>query len=88
MTFFSLVAIAFGMLASGAERAVPRLVSPVAVERAARATRRRAHGGTSIRFERPSRAKIASRFQPLALRRVIAPLRGALTPRAPEPAFS
>ena len=82
MTFFSLIALAFGMMAAAADAAVPRpSFASIAVER--RAARRRARGvavvHAVVRVARPKKPLC----QPIALRRIVAPLTGAATPRAP-----
>jgi len=83
MTFFSLIALAFGMMAAAADAAAPRAsFASIAIER--RAARRRVRGVAAahavirdVRSKKPL-------FRHIALRRIVAPLTGAATPRAPS----
>jgi hypothetical protein len=83
MTFFSLIALAFGMMAAAADAAVPRAAfASVTIER--RASRRlRAHGAATARIHVPAVSRKKPLFRRSPLRRIVAPLSGSLTPRAP-----
>lgn len=88
MTLFSLIALAFGMMAAAADAAVPRTsFAAVAVQGGSRrAMRRGLPGSASARAIARDRQQARPRFRTSPLRRIIAPLTGAATPRAPEPA--
>jgi hypothetical protein len=78
MTLCFFIAIALGLLTDAAGSR-PVLAS-VAVARDSRRAQRAIRSG--VRFSREARGPRA-RFAPLAIRRVLAPLTGAASPRAP-----
>jgi hypothetical protein len=86
MTFLSLIALALGMIGA-ADAASPRpSFAAIAVSRASRAQRRAlARAVPSRRIVHP-RNETKPLFRTSPLRRIVAPLTGAATPRAPEPA--
>ena len=88
MTLFSLIALAFGMMAAAADGAVPRTsFASISVQRGPRRAERRAFPGVaSARGITRDRNQPRPQFRTSPLRRIIAPLTGAATPRAPEPA--
>lgn len=82
MTFFSLIALAFGMIAA-ADAAVPRpAFAAMAIQRRSRAARRAVRGAATVRNEH-GRDEGRPRFRTVAIRRILAPLTGAAAPRAP-----
>ena len=82
MTFFSLIALALGMIAA-ADAAVPRpAFAAMSVQRGSRASRRAVRAAVTSRVERDHGARIA-RFAAMPVRRFFAPLTGAVAPRAP-----
>lgn len=82
MTFFSLIALAFGMIAA-ADAAVPRPgFVMMSVQRGSRASRRAVRAAVTSRVERDHGARVA-RFGTMRVRRFLAPLTGAAAPRAP-----
>ncbi|HYH07348.1 MAG TPA: hypothetical protein VEK11_09860 [Thermoanaerobaculia bacterium] len=85
MTFLSLIALALGMIGA-ADAAAPRpSFAAISISRASRASRRAFSGvGVSRRFAR-EHSENKPRFRTSPLRRIVAPLSGAATPRAPEP---
>lgn len=86
MTFFSLIALALGMIAA-TDAAVPRpAFAAIAIQRGSRASRRRDVRIASVRVER-DRGESSSRFITTTFRRFLAPLTGAASPRAPAPRF-
>lgn len=81
MTFFSLIALAFGMMAAAADAAVPRpALAAIRFERR-RAVRRAVSSG-SARVQQRERAS-KPRVMAVSFRRLLAPLTGAASPRAP-----
>jgi hypothetical protein len=82
MTLFSLIALAFGMMASAADAAMPRpTFAAIAIQRGSRASRRvvrRASRGVAANHAHARRG-----IAVLPLRRMFAPLTGAASPRAP-----
>lgn len=88
MTLFSLLALAFGMMTAAADAVVPRRsLAAIAVQRGSRRAVRRVHPGVaSARAIARDRNRPRLQFRTSPLRRIIAPLAGAATPRAPEPA--
>lgn len=84
MTFFSLIALALGMIAA-ADTAAPRpSLAAFAVSRASRASRRVVAGVGTPRTNGRERQERKPFYRTAPLRRIIAPLSGAATPRAPE----
>jgi hypothetical protein len=82
MTFFSLIALALGMIAA-ADAAAPRpSFAAIAIQRGSRASRRAVRAAIADRAERGHGAR-AVRLGATAVRRFLAPLTGAVAPRAP-----
>jgi len=81
MTFFSLLALALGMIAA-TDAAAPRpAFAAISVQRGSRASRRDVRAA-AVRVERDHCAA-RPRFRSAAVRRFLAPLTGAASPRAP-----
>lgn len=82
MTFFSLIALALGMIAA-TDAAVPRTAfAAIQVQRGLRASRRRDVRAAAVRVER-DRTPARPPFVATTFRRFLAPLTGAASPRAP-----
>jgi hypothetical protein len=82
MTLVSLIALAFGMMAAAADAAVPRpAFASIRLERRSRAIRRAVASGSPRTQPRERLSK--PRFMAAPCRRIIAPLSGAASPRAP-----
>ena len=82
MTFATLIALAFGMMAAAAEAAVPRpAFAAIRLERRSRAIRRAVAVASARTQQRERAAK--PRVVVAPFRRILAPLTGAASPRAP-----
>lgn len=82
MAFFSFIALALGMIAA-TDAAVPRTAfAAIQVQRGSRAYRRRDVRAAAVRVER-DRTPARPRFIVTSFRRLLAPLTGAASPRAP-----
>ncbi|HEY0160647.1 MAG TPA: hypothetical protein VGF28_25395 [Thermoanaerobaculia bacterium] len=81
MSICFFIAIALGVLTDAA--AARPVLASVAVVRDSRRTRR-ALRAAPVRFRRDADAP-RPRFLPLSIRRILAPLTGAASPRAPAP---
>jgi hypothetical protein len=84
MTFLSLIALALGMIGA-ADAAAPRpSFAAIAISRASRAQRRALSRVVPARRIPRERSESKPQFRTSPLRRIVAPLTGAATPRAPE----
>ncbi|MDQ3279824.1 MAG: hypothetical protein M3Q69_00260 [Acidobacteriota bacterium] len=82
MTLFSLIALAFGMMASAADAAMPRpAFAAIAIHRGSRPSRRVVRAASRVIATTRSETRRRNALRPL--RRMLAPLTGAAAPRAP-----